>query len=68
MNASKRQQEEASLDDDPQVIKKARLPENETNVQEENQVCEVVAEPKIRRRKVALLLSYSGWGYLGMQR
>lgn len=68
MEAVKRQQDETDLDES-QPLKKAKLPENETGTQEEQKVSsEVVSEQKIRRRKVVLLLSYSGWGYLGMQR
>ncbi|XP_034233679.1 tRNA pseudouridine synthase A-like [Thrips palmi] len=82
MNPSKRQQEETFFGD-VEPVKKARLPENENDGQEklqaceeeaslpqneEQKVCQEVTEQKIRRRKVVLLLSYSGWGYLGMQR
>lgn len=78
MNPLKHQQEGTeSLDDHP--VKKPRISEPETSpeiegtpetkqngdVQQDNQNNK---DLKIRRRKVVLLLSYSGWGYFGMQR
>lgn len=72
MNPSKRQQD-GVVTEDCQPVKKPRLPENDENAkQSSNGVAEDENEDmkakKVRRRKVALLLIYSGWGYSGMQR
>ena len=78
MSSVKHQQEGVeSLDDQPN--KKPRIsepepsPENtgtsKKNIGADNlQDNAVIKGKKIRSRKVVLLLSYSGWGYFGMQR
>ncbi|VVC36124.1 Hypothetical protein CINCED_3A010828 [Cinara cedri] len=49
---------------DPIITKKHQIPEDDENVISKRQC----VEPRIKRKKCALLLAYSGLGYFGLQR
>lgn len=49
---------------DPIMTKKHQLSEDDGNIVSKKQC----VEPRVKRKKCALLLAYSGQGYFGLQR